>query len=241
MNLNDLYEMKDPRDAYERDVANSTSGFGKNSQAYRADGGANDERHDLDQQPTWYIRLNGKLIRDKAGSPYSFQSKAAANKAALTMQAKLFNKDKEFVLTTNPNDKSQGVAEDKQNSIAINGKEVDYSSLEVDGVDSRDYPDFSDAYFSSGYFTDGTSMSDEDLDQLTNTHGEMLYDKAYDSLHEASQAVDERTIGQPRVAAAKPEILSAVDDNKTITIRVRAPDGTSRSFSNSNPLIMQNG
>ena len=106
MNLNDLYEMKDPRD-----VANSTSGFGKNSQAYRADGGANDERHDLDQQPTWYIRLNGKLIRDKAGNPYSFQSKAAANKAALTMQAKLFNKDKEFVLTTNPNDKSQGVAE----------------------------------------------------------------------------------------------------------------------------------
>ena len=95
------------------------------------------------------------------------------------------------MLTTNPNDKSQGVAEDKQNSIAINGKEVDYSSLEVDGVDSRDYPDFSDAYFSSGYFTDGTPMSDEDLDQLTNTYGEMLYDKAYDSLHEASQAVDE--------------------------------------------------
>jgi len=112
MNLNDLYEMRDPRDAYQRDVDNSTSGFGKNSQAYRADGGANDERHDLDQQSsTWYIRLNGKLIRDKSGNPYSFQNKAAANKAALTMQAKLFNKDKEFMLTTNPNDKSQGVAE----------------------------------------------------------------------------------------------------------------------------------
>jgi hypothetical protein len=112
MNLNDLYEMRDSRDAYQRDVANSTSGFGKNSQAYRADGGANDERHDLDQQSsTWYIRLNGKLIRDKSGNPYSFQSKAAANKAALTMQAKLFNKDKEFMLTTNPNDKQQSVTE----------------------------------------------------------------------------------------------------------------------------------
>ena len=118
MNLNDLYEMRDPRDAYERDVANSTSGFGKDSQAYRADGGANDERHDLDQQSsTWYIRLNDKLIRDKSGNPYSFQSKAAANKAALTMQAKLFNKDKEFMLTTNPNDKSQGVAETQQLSV----------------------------------------------------------------------------------------------------------------------------
>ena len=62
---------------------------------------------------TWYIRLNGKLIRDKAGNPYSFRDKAAANNAALTMQAKLFNKGKEFVLTTNPNDNQQGVAEEK--------------------------------------------------------------------------------------------------------------------------------
>ena len=124
MNLLDLYEMRDPRDAYQRAVANSTSGFGKNSQAYRADGGANDERHDLDQQPTWYIRLNGKLIRNKAGNPYSFQSKAAANKAALTMQAKLFNKDKEFVLTTNPNDKSQGVAEASDQSNAISQEQL---------------------------------------------------------------------------------------------------------------------
>ena len=115
MNLNDLYEMRDPRDAYERDVANSTSGFGKDSQAYRTDGGANDENHALDQKSsTWYIRLNGKLIRDKSGNPYAFQNKAAANKAALTMQAKLFNKDKEFMLTTNPNDKQQGVEEGSQ-------------------------------------------------------------------------------------------------------------------------------
>jgi|694.fasta_scaffold38778_8 hypothetical protein len=118
MNLNDLYEMRDPRDAYERDVANSTSGFGKDSQAYRADGGANDENHALDQQSsTWYIRLNGKLIRDKSDNPYAFQDKAAANKAARTMQAKLFNKDKEFMLTTNPNDKPQGVAETGSNDV----------------------------------------------------------------------------------------------------------------------------
>ena len=121
MNLNDLYEMRDPRDAYERDVANSTSGFGKDSQAYRADGGANDENHALDQQSsTWYIRLNGKLIRDKSGNPYAFQDKAAANKAARTMQAKLFNKDKEFMLTTNPNDKvAEGHTEvkDKQGKV----------------------------------------------------------------------------------------------------------------------------
>lgn len=99
-------------DAYQRDEINATSGFGKNSYAYQMDGGANDEDHEGDrrreqqvQSGTWYIRLNGKLIKDKQGKPYSFRGKAAANKAALTMQAKLFNQGKEFMLTTNPNDK----------------------------------------------------------------------------------------------------------------------------------------
>jgi len=103
-------------DAYQRDEINATSGFGKDSYAYQMDGGANDEDHEGDarrekqeKSGTWYIRLNGKLIKDKAGKPYSFHGKAAANKAALTMQAKLFNQGKEFMLTTNPNDK---VAED---------------------------------------------------------------------------------------------------------------------------------
>jgi len=101
-----------------RNYDDNRTGFSKNSQAYRADGGANDENHELDQRRdqqeksgTWYIRLNGKLIKDKQGNPYSFRGKAAANKAALTMQAKLFNQGKEFMLTTNPNDKPQGVAE----------------------------------------------------------------------------------------------------------------------------------
>ena len=105
-------------DAYQRDEINATSGFGKNSYAYQMDGGANDEDHEGDrrreqqvQSGTWYIRLNGKLIKDKTGKPYSYNGKADANKAALTMQAKLFNQGKEFMLTTNPNDKPQGVAE----------------------------------------------------------------------------------------------------------------------------------
>jgi hypothetical protein len=78
----------------------------------------------------------------------------------------------------------QGVAEGKDDGIVINGKEVDKASLEVDGVDSRDYPDFSDAYFSAGSFTDGTPLSDEEIDQLSDQYGDLLYDKAYDSLHE---------------------------------------------------------
>ena len=104
----------DRRDAGQRDYDSSVANMGKRqSYAYQQDGGANDEDHAGDarreqqtQSGTWYIRLNGKLIRNKAGEPYTFRGKAAANKAALTMQAKLFNQGKEFMLTTNPNDKT---------------------------------------------------------------------------------------------------------------------------------------
>lgn len=113
-------------DAYQRDEINATSGFGKNSYAYQMDGGANDEDHEGDawrekqeKSGTWYIRLNGKLIKDKTGKPYSFHGKAAANKAALTMQAKLFNQGKEFMLTTNPNDKvAEGTLRESDSPVA---------------------------------------------------------------------------------------------------------------------------
>ena len=62
MNLNDLYETRDSRDAYQRAVDNSTSGFGKNSYAYQMDGGGNDESHELD--PTdWYVVKDGKMFK----------------------------------------------------------------------------------------------------------------------------------------------------------------------------------
>lgn len=70
--------------------------------------------------------------------------------------------------------------------LSINGKEVDMRSLEVDGVDTRDYPDFVDAYFSAGSFTDGTDLSDDELSQLTDTHGDVLHELVYDSLHEGT-------------------------------------------------------
>jgi hypothetical protein len=43
----------------------------------------------------------------------------------------------------------------------------------------------------------------------------------------------------PRVAAHRPEILSARDDGKTITIKIRTHDGSVREISNSNPAVLQ--
>jgi hypothetical protein len=43
----------------------------------------------------------------------------------------------------------------------------------------------------------------------------------------------------PRVPAHAPEILSATDNGKTITIKVRTHDGSVREMSNSNPAVLQ--
>ena len=62
----------------------------------------------------------------------------------------------------------------------LNGKKV--VDLEVDGVDSRDYPDFSDAYFSSGCYEDGTDLTDAELIQLADLSGDVLWEMAFESL-----------------------------------------------------------
>ena len=63
----------------------------------------------------------------------------------------------------------------------LNGKKV--VDLEVDGVDSSDYPDFSDAYFSSGCYEDGTPLTGDELDNLTILASDVLWEMAFESLH----------------------------------------------------------
>lgn len=48
---------------------------------------------------------------------------------------------------------------------------VDLDSLVVDGIDTRDYPDFCDAYFSAGCYLDGTPLPDDVLEALSEDTG----------------------------------------------------------------------
>ena len=89
----------------------------------------------------------------------------------------------------------QGVTEGTSRGIMLNGKEVDMRSLEIENVDSRDYPDFSDAYIGRASFTDGTDLSDQELDQLNDEHGDLVHELAYDSLHESNLGKDLDTDG----------------------------------------------
>jgi len=55
--------------------------------------------------------------------------------------------------------------------------------VHVDGVDSRDYPDFCDAYFESACYEDGTPLTDAELEQLQDQYPERVSEMAFDSLH----------------------------------------------------------
>lgn len=52
---------------------------------------------------------------------------------------------------------------------------VDYSSLVVEDVNTRDAPDFSDAFFAYGRYLDGTDLPDDVL-ELLSEDGELLYE-----------------------------------------------------------------
>ena len=67
--------------------------------------------------------------------------------------------------------------------INVKSEKMDYKkidNIEVDGIDTKDYPDFCDAYISSADY-DGVPMTDEQLDEL-NEDGDYVYGHIMDYL-----------------------------------------------------------
>lgn len=63
----------------------------------------------------------------------------------------------------------------------INGRPV--GEFEVDGIDTRDYPDFVDAFISSATFLDtGEMVDDATLDQI-NDDSDLVYQAVQDHLY----------------------------------------------------------
>ena len=56
-------------------------------------------------------------------------------------------------------------------------------NIEIDGVDSRDYPDFCDAFISSAtLISNGRELTDEELEFLTDKYPSLVNEMAYESL-----------------------------------------------------------
>tara|TARA_R110000851_G_C13066328_1_gene564465 strand:- start:39 stop:290 length:252 start_codon:yes stop_codon:yes gene_type:complete len=71
----------------------------------------------------------------------------------------------------------------KEELEASPAKEVNHSSLEIEGIDHSDYPDYADAYASYGEYMDGTEMTDEELYAFQDDNPSLFYDIVQDFIH----------------------------------------------------------
>jgi hypothetical protein len=63
---------------------------------------------------------------------------------------------------------------DEDDHVNADHKELDLNSIQVDGIDTKDYPDFCDAYCCSAQWTDGTPLTDSEIDE--NVTDDLIYD-----------------------------------------------------------------
>lgn len=78
----------------------------------------------------------------------------------------------------------------KENSnwgITLNGKQVDVQSIEIDGIDPADRPDFVDAYIAYAEFEDGTPLTDEEMMRVQDENYGLINDLIYDRVDEGKQ------------------------------------------------------
>ena len=109
--------------------------------------------------------------------------------------------------------------------IEFNGKPVDIKSVEIDGIDTEDYPDFVDAYISYAEYADGTPLTDEELQDFQEEnydlvseliHDNQLYlqEKKEDTMEEK---VEEKEAIQETLTAKERRLVEMVQDALGIT------------------------
>ena len=66
-------------------------------------------------------------------------------------------------------------------AVTLDGKSVDVGSIEIEDIDTADYPDFSDAYITYAEFEDGTPLSEDELMRLEDENygltNELIHDR----------------------------------------------------------------
>lgn len=67
--------------------------------------------------------------------------------------------------------------------IKFNNKNVDPDTIQIDGINFSDAPDFVDAYISYAEYSDGIELSDDELDKFTEENYDLVYQKVQDHIY----------------------------------------------------------
>lgn len=75
--------------------------------------------------------------------------------------------------------------------VTLDSKPVDVRSIEIDGIDPADRPDFSDAYITYAEFEDGTPLSEDELMRLEDENYGIVNDLIHDNQLDMDEAKEE--------------------------------------------------
>ena len=75
---------------------------------------------------------------------------------------------------------TKNLREDQEKDNFLN--KINVGSIEFDGIDHKDAPDYVDAYISYAEFEDGTALNDDQL-ELLSSYNDWWYDILWDRLH----------------------------------------------------------
>jgi hypothetical protein len=85
---------------------------------------------------------------------------------------------KQFITEARRFQKLAGIIKE---GASLDGKQVNLQSIEIDGIDMEDFPDFVDAYITYAEYEDGTPLTEEELYQFEEENygivGELIHDR----------------------------------------------------------------
>lgn len=64
----------------------------------------------------------------------------------------------------------------------MNNPKIDFKSVELDGIDERDYPDFSDAFIEYAETVDGVPLTAWQI-EIVNQDSELVHELAHEFFH----------------------------------------------------------
>ena len=117
--------------------------------------------------------------------------------------------------------------------VEFNGKPIDYQSIEIDGIDTSDYPDFVDAYISYAEYADGTPLTDEELVQFQEENYDLVSELIHDNqlyLQEKKESVEEASYKVSKNSKQaqhlkKGDIIGSGDEVVSVSAGAKTPAG----------------
>ena len=144
---------------------------------------------DINEESDTFFKLTVNF-EDKPGVGYGYTIHANTEEEARKQLADKLSQEDEGREYSISSVSGPSTTQPKPGALA----DIDHGSIEIEGIDMNDYPDFVDAYIAAANFEDGTPLTDEELNQLNDEMAGEIHDLAYQSLFEGKTAREQKLL-----------------------------------------------